>query len=44
MPDELKEWIKDSAHRNRRSMNAEIVVRLEQNKKKEEERLADGGQ
>jgi len=36
LPEVLKSWVKEAAHKNRRSMNAEIVVRLEESRKLEE--------
>jgi hypothetical protein len=35
MPHELKEWLKQNSVMNRRSLNAEIVVRLEESRKNE---------
>ena len=32
LPEDLKDWIKHQAVRNKRSMNSEIVVRLEQSR------------
>lgn len=33
LPDELKQWLKHQAIDNRRSLNAEIVVRLEESRR-----------
>lgn len=33
MPDELKQWLKHQAVDNRRSLNAEIVLRLEESRR-----------
>lgn len=35
LPDELKQWLKHQAIDNRRSLNAEIVVRLEESRRQE---------
>ena len=36
MPEELKQWLKHKAVDNFRSLNSEIVARLEQSRKSEE--------
>lgn len=36
LPDELKQWLKHQAIDNRRSLNAEIVVRLEESRHRSE--------
>lgn len=36
LPDELKQWLKHRAVDNRRSLNSEILVRLEESKRNEE--------
>lgn len=36
MPDELKQWLKHQAVDNRRSLNAEILVRLEESRRQGE--------
>lgn len=33
LPDELKQWLKHQAVDNRRSLNAEIVMRLEESRR-----------
>lgn len=38
MPPALKEWIAAKAEENERSLNSEIVQRLKESKKQEEER------
>lgn len=35
MPDELKQWLKHRAVDNRRSLNAEILLRLEESRRLE---------
>lgn len=37
LPDELRQWLKHQAVDNRRSLNAEIVVRLEESRRRETE-------
>lgn len=41
MQPELKEWVQKRAEENRRSLNSEIVIRLEESKAREEKRQAD---
>lgn len=36
LPDELKQWLKHQAVDNRRSLNAEIIVRLEASRRQQE--------
>ena len=36
LPDELHEWLKRTAERNRRSLHAEILWRLDQDHEQEE--------
>jgi len=36
MPDELKIWLKHQALDNRRSLNGEILVRLEESRRQQE--------
>ncbi|HJW25144.1 MAG TPA: Arc family DNA-binding protein [Rhodocyclaceae bacterium] len=36
IPDELRQWLKHQAVDNRRSLNAEIVVRLEESRRRQE--------
>lgn len=36
MPQELKEWLSGKAVENRRSLNSELVLRLEESRKMEE--------
>ncbi len=36
LPDELKRWLHHQAIDNRRSLNSEILVRLEQSRKQQE--------
>lgn len=36
MPDELKAWLQHQAIDNRRSLNSEILLRLEQSRKAQE--------
>jgi hypothetical protein len=36
LPDELKEWLKKRAAENFRSVNGEIVARLEESRKREQ--------
>lgn len=36
LPPDLKIWLKHQATNNRRSLNAEIIVRLEESRQKEE--------
>lgn len=33
MPDDLKEWLKEQAALNRRSLNSEILARLEESRR-----------
>jgi hypothetical protein len=37
LPPDLKEWLADQAVRNRRSQNAELVHRLEQSRRQEQQ-------
>lgn len=43
MPDEMREQLKECAHNNRRSLNAEIVARLEKSIDEEVLFSAEGG-
>lgn len=40
LPQDLKEWLKEKAEGNFRSMNSEVVARLEESRKKEEQGYA----
>lgn len=40
MPPDLRQWIEEEAEKNRRSMNSEIVWRLEELRRQEEEQAA----
>lgn len=40
LPKELKDWLKQKAVENFRSMNGELIARLEQSRKEEEKRDA----
>lgn len=42
LPDELKQWLKHRAVDNHRSLNAEINVRLEESRRREESGRGDG--
>lgn len=37
LPDELKQWLKHQAVDNRRSLNAEIIVRLEASRRQQDD-------
>lgn len=37
LPDELKTWLKHAAVDNRRSLNAEMLVRLEESRRQQEQ-------
>ncbi len=37
IPDELRQWLKHSAVDNRRSLNTEIVVRLEESRRRQDD-------
>lgn len=37
LPDDLKQWLKHQAVDNRRSLNSEIIVRLEASRRQDEE-------
>ncbi|WP_141111155.1 Arc family DNA-binding protein [Chromobacterium haemolyticum] len=39
IPEELKNWLKHKAIDNYRSLNGEIVARLEESRKREEEQV-----
>jgi len=39
IPEDLKEWLKDQARANVRSLNSEVVFHLEQAKKHSEKRV-----
>jgi len=32
MPEELKQWLKDQAEKNMRSLNSELVIRLQESR------------
>lgn len=36
MPEELKQWLKDQAEKNMRSLNSELVVRLQTSRDNQE--------
>lgn len=38
MPEGLKDWLKQQAEQNRRSLNSEILARLEESKTQQEEK------
>lgn len=36
MPEELKQWLKDQAEKNMRSLNSELVMRLQESRDNQE--------
>lgn len=36
MPEELKQWLKDQAEKNMRSLNSELVIRLQASRDNQE--------
>ena len=36
MPEELKQWLKDQAEKNMRSLNSELVIRLQESRTNQE--------
>lgn len=36
MPEELKQWLKDQAEKNMRSLNSELVIRLQESRANQE--------
>lgn len=43
LPDELHEWLKQAAERNRRSLHAEVLWRLEQGQEQDDRNQARKG-
>lgn len=41
IPDDLRQWLKHRAVDNRRSLNAEIVVRLEESRRRQDDAAGD---
>lgn len=37
VPDDLRQWLKNKAEQNKRSLNSEIWLRLERSRREEEE-------
>lgn len=44
VPEELKRWLKHQAVDNRRTLNSEVLHRLEQSRRQEEQRQAQGAE